>query len=137
MAEKKLFTSESVTMGHPDKVCDQISDAILDAIIAQDKKCRVAVETLVKTGMAVVAGEVTTDCYVPIPKVVRETIKGIGYTHADTGFDYENLYRLYFERTAAWQKHWGLYSHNGVQDLVDEIEELRRKVESLEKKVKK
>jgi len=89
MAEKKLFTSESVTMGHPDKVCDQISDAILDAIIAQDKNCRVAVETLVKTGMAVVAGEVTTDCYVPIPRVVRDTIRDIGYTHADTGFDYE------------------------------------------------
>jgi S-adenosylmethionine synthetase len=89
MAEKKLFTSESVTMGHPDKVCDQISDAILDAMIAQDPRSRVAVETLVKTGMAVVAGEVTTSGYVDIPKVVRETIKGIGYTDAKTGFDYE------------------------------------------------
>jgi S-adenosylmethionine synthetase len=89
MAEKKLFTSESVTMGHPDKVCDQISDAILDAMIEQDPKSRVAVESLVKTGMAVVAGEVTTSGYVDIPKVVRETIKGIGYTDAKTGFDYE------------------------------------------------
>jgi S-adenosylmethionine synthetase len=89
MAERKLFTSESVTMGHPDKVCDQISDAVLDAMLAQDPRSRVAVETLVKTGMAVVAGEVTTSGYVDIPKVVRETIKGIGYTDARTGFDYE------------------------------------------------
>jgi S-adenosylmethionine synthetase len=89
MAEKKLFTSESVTMGHPDKVCDQISDAILDAMIAQDPRSRVAVETMCKTGMAIVAGEVTTSGYVNIPEVVRKTIKDIGYTHADTGFDYE------------------------------------------------
>jgi S-adenosylmethionine synthetase len=89
MAEKKLFTSESVTMGHPDKVCDQISDAILDAMIVQDPRSRVAVETMVKTGMAVVAGEVTTSGYVDIPRVVRETVKGIGYTDAKTGFDYE------------------------------------------------
>ena len=89
MPERKLFTSESVTMGHPDKVCDQISDAILDAMIAQDPRSRVAVESLVKTGMAVVAGEVTTSGYVDIPRVVRETVKGIGYTDAKTGFDYE------------------------------------------------
>ncbi len=89
MAEKKLFTSESVTMGHPDKVCDQISDAILDAMIEQDPRSRVAVETMCKTGMAIVAGEVTTSGYVNIPEVVRKTIKDIGYTHAETGFDYE------------------------------------------------
>ena len=89
MPERKLFTSESVTMGHPDKVCDQISDAVLDAIIAQDPKARVAVETMVKTGMAVLAGEVTTGCYVDIPAVVRKTVQEIGYVDAKTGFDYE------------------------------------------------
>jgi S-adenosylmethionine synthetase len=83
------FTSESVTEGHPDKVCDQISDAILDGILAQDPKARVACETLVKTGMAVVAGEITTTAYVDMPVVVRNTIKEIGYTDARMGFDYE------------------------------------------------
>jgi len=89
MSERKLFTSESVSKGHPDKVADQISDAILDALLKQDPKSRVAVETMVKTGMAIVAGEVTTSGYVNIPEVVRNTIKEIGYTHADTGFDCE------------------------------------------------
>ncbi len=84
-----LFTSESVTEGHPDKIADQISDAILDAIIAQDKTARVACECLVTTGMAFVAGEITTDCYVHIPDIVRETIRDIGYTRAKYGFDYE------------------------------------------------
>ena len=82
------FTSESVTEGHPDKVCDQISDAILDGILEQDPKARVACETLVKTGMAVVAGEITTSAYVDMPVVVRNTIKEIGYTDAAMGFDY-------------------------------------------------
>lgn len=84
-----LFTSESVTEGHPDKVADQISDAILDGIIAQDPKARVACETMVTTGMAIVAGEITTSCYVHIPSVVRETIKGIGYNDSAMGFDWE------------------------------------------------
>ncbi len=84
-----FFTSESVTEGHPDKVSDQISDAILDAIIAQDPMCRVACETLVTTGLAFVAGEITTSCYVEIPDIVRETIKEIGYTRAKYGFDWE------------------------------------------------
>jgi S-adenosylmethionine synthetase len=84
-----FFTSESVTEGHPDKVSDQISDAILDAIIAQDPVCRVACETLVTTGLAFVAGEITTSCYVEIPDIVRETIKEIGYTRAKYGFDWE------------------------------------------------
>ncbi|MEK7285698.1 MAG: methionine adenosyltransferase [Nitrospirota bacterium] len=84
-----LFTSESVTEGHPDKIADQISDAILDSIISQDPTCRVACETLVTTGMAVVAGEITTNCYIEIPDVVRETIKSVGYTRAKYGFDYE------------------------------------------------
>lgn len=84
-----FFTSESVTEGHPDKIADQISDAVLDAIIAEDKKARVACETLVTTGLAFVAGEITTSCYVEIPDVVRETIRGIGYTRAKYGFDYE------------------------------------------------
>ncbi|MBI5044291.1 MAG: methionine adenosyltransferase [Nitrospirae bacterium] len=84
-----LFTSESVTEGHPDKIADQISDAVLDAIIAQDPVARVACETLVTTGLAIVAGEITTTCYVHIPDIVRETIKEIGYTRAKYGFDYE------------------------------------------------
>jgi S-adenosylmethionine synthetase len=89
MAERSLFTSEAVTMGHPDKVADQISDGILDAILACDPQARVAAETLVTTGMAFVAGEITTSCYVDIPVVVRETIREIGYTDASMGFDYE------------------------------------------------
>jgi S-adenosylmethionine synthetase len=84
-----LFTSESVTEGHPDKVADQISDGVLDAIIAQDRRARVACETLVTTGMAVIAGEITTDCYVHIPDVVRETIGLIGYTDPAMGFDHQ------------------------------------------------
>jgi len=84
-----LFTSESVTEGHPDKVADQISDGILDAIIGQDPNCRVACETLVTTGMAIIAGEITTSCYVHMPTVVRETIKEIGYTDSAMGFDWE------------------------------------------------
>ena len=84
-----MFTSESVTEGHPDKVADAISDSILDAIIAEDKKCRVGCETLVTTGLAMVAGEITTDCYVDIPGVVRETIKEIGYNSSGMGFDWQ------------------------------------------------
>lgn len=86
---KKLFTSESVTEGHPDKVADQISDAILDAIIAKDKNCRVACETLVSTGLCFVSGEISTDTYVDMRKIVRETIRDIGYTKPEYGFDYE------------------------------------------------
>ena len=84
-----LFTSESVAEGHPDKVADQISDAILDAIIAEDPNGRVACETLVTTGMAVIAGEITTSCYVHMPTIVRETIKEIGYNDSAMGFDWE------------------------------------------------
>lgn len=84
-----LFTSESVSEGHPDKVADQISDAILDAIIAQDPRARVACETLVTTGMAMIAGEITTSAYVDMPQIVRETIKEIGYADSAMGFDYE------------------------------------------------
>ena len=86
---KKLFTSESVTEGHPDKICDQISDAILDAIFAQDPNARVACETMVTTGLVLVSGEITTTCYVDIPHVVRETIREVGYTRAKFGFDAE------------------------------------------------
>ncbi len=84
---KRLFTSESVTEGHPDKVCDQISDAVLDAILAQDPQARVACETAVTTGMVMVMGEISTSCYVDIPKVVREKVREIGYTRAKYGFD--------------------------------------------------
>jgi len=89
MAERRLFTSECVTMGHPDKVADQISDAILDAILSNDPAARVACECLVTTGITFVAGEITTTTYVDIPIVVRETIREIGYTDAAMGFDYE------------------------------------------------
>src|SRR4030066_953381 len=84
-----LFTSESVTEGHPDKVADQISDSILDAILAQDAQARVACETMVTTGMAIIAGEITTKAYVELPDVVRETIKDIGYSNSSMGFDWE------------------------------------------------
>ncbi len=84
---RRLFTSESVTEGHPDKICDKVSDSILDAIIAKDPRCRVACETLVKTGYVNVAGEVTTSTYVDIPSIVRKTIREIGYTSSAMGFD--------------------------------------------------
>src|SRR5690242_12591679 len=87
MPKDYLFTSESVTEGHPDKIADQISDGVVDAIIDKDKHGRVAVETLVKTGLAIVAGEVTTSCYVDIPKIVRGTICRIGYTDSAMGYD--------------------------------------------------
>ena len=89
MVKRRLFTSESVTEGHPDKICDQISDAILDAIIVKDPNARVAAETSVNTGLVLVAGEITTSTYVDIPKIVRKTIKEIGYTSSKYGFDAE------------------------------------------------
>ena len=89
MRNHYLFTSESVTEGHPDKIADQISDGILDAIIAQDKYGRVACETMLTTGIAFVAGEITTKAYVEIPDIIRETIKSVGYTDATWGFDYQ------------------------------------------------
>src|SRR2546422_7463264 len=85
--EEYLFTSESVTEGHPDKIADQISDAVLDAILRQDPKGRVACETLLTTGLVVVAGEITTTAYVDIPKIVRSTVCGIGYDRESYGFD--------------------------------------------------
>lgn len=87
MSEYSIFTSESVSEGHPDKMADQISDAVLDAIIADDPHARVAVETLVKTGMAVIAGEVRTNTYVDLEDVVRKVILDIGYNSSDVGFD--------------------------------------------------
>jgi len=84
---RSLFTSESVTEGHPDKICDKISDGVLDAIIAKDPRCRVACETLVKTGYVNLAGEVTTDTYVNLPAIVRTTVREIGYTSSEMGFD--------------------------------------------------
>ena len=91
MAEYSLFTSESVSEGHPDKVADQISDAILDAILKDDPEARVAVETMVKTGMVIVAGEVRTETYVDIEDIVRNVVTGIGYDHGDLGFDGESV----------------------------------------------
>jgi len=86
---RRLFTSESVTEGHPDKICDQISDSVLDSIIARDPMARVACETAVTTGMVLVMGEISTKCYVDIPKIVRKTIKDIGYDRAEYGLDFE------------------------------------------------
>jgi len=90
MTSSHLFTSESVSEGHPDKVADQISDAILDAILDQDTQARVACETLVNTGMVVIAGEITTSAWVDMQEIVRQTIKEIGYNHSDMGFDWES-----------------------------------------------
>ena len=87
MSEYSLFTSESVSEGHPDKMADQISDAVLDAILTEDKNARVAVETMVKTGMAIIAGEVRTDTYVDLEDIVRDVILDIGYDSSDVGFD--------------------------------------------------
>lgn len=88
--ERYLFTSESVTEGHPDKIADQISDAVLDAILEQDPQGRVACETLVTTGLAFMAGEITTTCYIDIPSIARQVLKEIGYTHASYGIDYKS-----------------------------------------------
>lgn len=90
MSTEYVFTSESVSEGHPDKVADQISDAILDAILSQDKYARVACETLVKTGMALISGEITTEAWVDMESVVRQTVREIGYDHSDMGFDWES-----------------------------------------------
>ena len=87
MPKDYLFTSESVTEGHPDKICDQISDGVVDALIAKDPMARIAVETLVKTGFAMVAGEVTTNAWIDIPTIVRKTICNIGYTDSAMGYD--------------------------------------------------
>lgn len=86
-ADHYLFTSESVTEGHPDKVADQISDAVLDCILAQDPNARVACETMVTTGMAIIAGEITTTAYADLPEIVRTTVREIGYVSSDMGFD--------------------------------------------------
>ena len=98
MAALRLFTSESVTEGHPDKICDQISDSILDALIEQDPNSRVAVETLVTTGLVHVAGEVTTAGYADIPGIVRRKIKEIGYDSSEKSFDAEQLRCLRLDR---------------------------------------
>ena len=84
-----VFTSESVTEGHPDKLADQISDAILDAILAKDPLARVACEAIVTTGLVIVVGEITTDCYVDIPRIIRQTVREVGYTRAKYGYDAE------------------------------------------------
>jgi S-adenosylmethionine synthetase len=86
-----LFTSESVTEGHPDKVCDQISDAVLDAVMAGDPGGRVACESLVNTGMAVVSGEISTDVHLNVPEIVRETVRAIGYDHGDYGYHCDHI----------------------------------------------
>jgi len=122
---KRLFTSESVTEGHPDKICDQISDAILDAILEQDPFARVACETAVTTGMVLVMGEITTTCYVDVPKVVRSTIEGIGYTRAKYGFDASTcaVITSIGEQSAdiAMGVNEALESKKGTQDKIDSI----------------
>ncbi len=103
---RHLFTSESVTEGHPDKIADQISDSVLDAILAQDPVGRVACETLVTTGLAIIAGEITTSCYVDFPKIVRETIKDVGYTRAKVRFRLRDLRRAVVDsRAVARHRH--------------------------------
>ena len=87
MSEARLLTSESVTEGHPDKVCDQVSDAVLDALLREDPRARVACETAITNGLVLVTGEITTTAYVEIPSIVRETIRNIGYTSSEIGFD--------------------------------------------------
>ena len=122
-----VFTSESVTEGHPDKMADQISDAILDSILAEDPNCRVAVETLLKTGIVMVAGEITTNTYVEIPEIVRETIKNIGYTRAKYGFDYEtcgvvtSIGRQSPNIAQGVNKSYEARAGNGYEDAIDNI----------------
>src|SRR3990167_2692558 len=89
MSTSRIFTSESVSEGHPDKIADQISDAVLDAILAKDKKARVACETMIKNGMVMIAGEITTDAWVDMEHIARKTIKNIGYNNPHYGFDSE------------------------------------------------
>jgi S-adenosylmethionine synthetase len=120
--EKYFFTSESVTEGHPDKVADAISDSILDNIMAQDKNCRVACETLVTTGLAFIAGEITTECYVDMPQVVRDTIRDIGYSSSRMGFDYQtcsvitSIDRQSPDISQGVTKGEGLYKDQGAGD---------------------
>ena len=124
---RHLFTSESVTEGHPDKICDQISDGILDAIMAKDPVGRVAVETLVTNGICMVAGEVTTGCYVEIPSICREVIKDIGYTRAKYGFDYEtcgvvtSIGRQSPNIAQGVNKSYEARAGNGYEDEIDSI----------------
>jgi len=120
--DRYLFTSESVTEGHPDKVADAISDSILDNIMAQDKNCRVACETLVTTGLAFIAGEITTECYVDMPQIVRETIRDIGYSSSRMGFDYQtcsvitSIDRQSPDISQGVTKGQGLYKEQGAGD---------------------
>jgi S-adenosylmethionine synthetase len=135
--EQYLFTSESVTEGHPDKVADAISDSVLDAIMAQDTKCRVACETMVTTGLAFIAGEITTDCYVDMPQIVRETIRDIGYCSSQMGFDCQtcsvitSIDRQSPDIAQGVNTEQGLYKEQGAGDqglmfgyATDETEEL-------------
>src|SRR3990167_11438946 len=122
MSSSYLFTSESVTEGHPDKVADQISDSILDAILAQDAQARVACETMVTTGMAIIAGEITTKANVIYPDVIRNTIKDIGYSHHSMGFDWEtcgvivSLDRQSPDISQGVSEGEGLYKEQGAGD---------------------
>ncbi|NLO96526.1 MAG: methionine adenosyltransferase [Peptococcaceae bacterium] len=120
----RLFTSESVTEGHPDKICDQISDAVLDAVIKEDKNGRVACETAVTTGLVLLTGEITTSCYVDIPKIVRETIRQIGYTRAKYGFDAETCAVLTSIKEQSSDIAMGVNRALEVRDSDSEVTEL-------------
>jgi S-adenosylmethionine synthetase len=119
-----LFTSESVTEGHPDKMCDQISDAVLDAIVRDDPDARVACETATTTGLVVVLGEITTSTYVDFQAVVRETVRDIGYTRADYGFDYETCGTLISIKEQSKDIAMGVDAALEVRDGREAIEEL-------------
>ena len=111
---KSLFTSESVTEGHPDKICDQISDAVLDAYLQGDKTSRVACETLVNTGVVMVAGEITSKAFVDIPDLVRKTIHEIGYTDSSMGFDYKTCSVLTSLDKQSPDISWGVNEGEGL-----------------------
>jgi S-adenosylmethionine synthetase len=126
MGKNFLFTSESVTEGHPDKICDQVADAILDSILDKDPMARVACEVAVTTGMVLVMGEITTDCYVEIPNITRETIREIGYTRAKYGFDCDTCAVLTSINEQSPDIAMGVNNAYEVRQNVDKVDEVAK-----------
>ncbi|NLZ54939.1 MAG: methionine adenosyltransferase [Thermoanaerobacteraceae bacterium] len=124
MGKNFLFTSESVTEGHPDKICDQVADAILDSILAKDPAARVACEVAVTTGLVLVMGEITTDCYVDIPHITRETIREIGYTRAKFGFDCDTCAVITSINEQSPDIAMGVNKAYEVREIADEVDEV-------------